>query len=249
MLEDLEPSHVPNVSHSDDPHADQVEYAVTSEHETALEDWKQQARAQFERWLSEIDEIPEPDSYESPEADAFSVFAELSALRTENRKGNRKAAEVFAQFGETLARFQAEFGRLKEQLAPLKESGLPRSHCLQLAELLDRVRRLAVAMSKTPGSSFGGLDKLFIKPWTAAWDGNRQAVDILLGHLERLLVSAGLERISTAGKTFDPNTMVAVSSESSTLPPYTVLEEIQPGYLWQNNVLRPAEVKISKPSL
>jgi molecular chaperone GrpE len=247
MLEDLDPDHDPNSPSAE--LSERTEPTDPPDSETALEEWKQQARAQFEEWLREIEETPEPEAFESPEADDFSVFAELSALRAENRKGNRKAAEVFSQFGETLARFHSEFGRLKEQLAPLKEAGLPRSHCLQLAELLDRVRRLASAMGKPPGPTFGGFDKLFIKPWTSAWDGNRQAVDILLGHLERLLVSAGLEKISTAGKTFDPNTMVAVSSESSELPAYTVLEEIQPGYLWQNNVLRPAEVKISKASL
>lgn len=247
MLEDLDPNHYPN-SRTAEP-SEPREATGSPARETSLEEWKQQARAQFEEWLDEIEEIPEPEAYGSPDADDFSVFAEICALRAENRKGNRKAAEVFSQFGETLARFHSEFSRLKEQLAPLKEAGLPRSHCLQLAELLDRVRRLAAAMYKPPGPSFGGLDKFFIKPWTSAWDGNRLAVDILLGHLERLLVSAGLERISTTGKTLDPNTMVAVSSESSELPAYTVLEEIQPGYLWQNNVLRPAEVRISKATL
>lgn len=212
-----------------------------------LEDWKEQARAQFEDWLNEVDEIPEPLEAEIAEADEFSIFSELSALRAESRKGNRKAAEVFTQFGESLTRFHSEFGRLKEQLAPLKETGLPRAHCLQLAELLDRLRRLATAMERPPEPSFGGLGRLLTKRWAAAWAGNRQAVEILLGHLERLLVSAGLEPIPTAGKLFDPNTMVAVDSEASNLPPFTVLEEIQAGYLWQNNVLRPAEVKISKP--
>jgi hypothetical protein len=241
MLEDLEP--LP------DPDEPAVEPAGEEPSPDSLEAWKEQARAQFEDWLNEVDEIPEPSVDENADADEFSIFSELSALRAESRKGNRKAAEVFTQFGESLTRFHSEFGRLKEQLAPLKDSGLPRAHCLHLAELLDRVRRLAAAMERPPAPSFGGLGRLLTKRWAAAWAGNRQAVDILLGHLERLLVSAGLEQIPTAGKLFDPNTMVAVDSEASNLPPFTVLEEIEAGYLWQNNILRPAEVKISKPVL
>jgi len=215
-----------------------------------LELWKKQVRAQFEDWLETIAEIPETETGETQDADEFSIFAELAALRAENRKGNRKAAEVFAQFGETLTLFAAEFSTLRDQLAPLKEGPLPRAHCLALAELLDRVQRLASALERPPKqSAFGALGRLFTAPWAAAREAHRQAVDILLGYLERLLLSAGLEPVATLGKIFDPNTMVAVGSEPSEQPQFTVLEEIQAGYRWQDSVLRPAEVKVSKSSL
>ena len=215
-----------------------------------LEQWKAHARAQFEVWLSGVDEIPEPETAEDLGADEFSLFAELTALRAENRKGNRKAAEVFIQFGDTLTRFQSEFARLKEQLAPLQEGTLPRAHCLALAELLDRVRRLVSALESPPKpGAFGALGRCFTAPWAAAWSANRQGLGILAGHVERLLLSAGLVPVATLGKIFDPNTMVAVSSEGASAPPFTVLEEVLSGYLWQQSVLRPAEVKISKPTL
>ena len=239
MLENLTPFHDAPAPHP-----------PPAERTASLEQWKAHARTQFEDWLSGLDEIPEPETTEELGADAFSLFAELTALRAESRKGNRKAAEVFTQFGDTLTRFQSEFARLKEQLAPSQEGGLPRAHCLALAELLDRVRRLLQALECPPKpGAFGALGRRFTAPWAAAWSANRQALEILAGHLERLLLKAGLVPVVTLGKTFDPNTMVAVSSEAASAPPFTVLEEVLAGYLWQTSVLRPAEVKISKPTL
>jgi molecular chaperone GrpE (heat shock protein) len=239
MLENVTPFHNAPIPHP-----------PAAERTAPLEQWKALARAQFEDWLSSVGEIPELETTEEPDADAFSLFAELTALRAESRKGNRKAAEVFTQFGDTLTRFQSEFARLKEQLAPSKEGALPRAHCLALAELLDRVRRLRLALESPPKpGAFGALGRLFTAPWATAWSANRQALEILAGHLERLLLTAGLVPVATLGKIFDPNTMVAVSSEPASAPPFTVLEEFLAGYLREHSVLRPAEVKISKPTL
>jgi hypothetical protein len=229
-----------------EPHSPTVHPPAAS----PLEDWKARARAQFEEWLSQLDAIPAPETAETAVADDFSLFAELAGLRAETRKGNRKAAEVFTQFGDTLGRFQSEFTRLREQFAPAKEGALPRAHCLALAELRDRVRRLIQALESPPKPGvFGAVERHFTARWAAAWTANLQALEILAGHVDRLLHSAGLSQVATLGKAFDPNTMVAVSAEPSDAPPYTVLEEVLAGYHWQQSVLRPAEVKISKPTL
>lgn len=219
-----------------------------------LDAWKDQLRAQLELWLDSIHEIPEPENTaelysEQEEPDLYSFYGELTALRTENRKSNRKTAEVFAQFGETLTRFQTDFTRLRDDLRPTDASdGLPRSHCLTLVELLDRGTRLASALNQPPQSPWPKmLDQVFTKKWATSWENVRQAVFILNSHLERTVRTAGLERIQTRDLPFDPATMLAVAAEPSAHSPNSVLEEIQSGYLWQNTVLRPAEVKISKP--
>jgi molecular chaperone GrpE len=56
----------------------------------------------------------------------------------------------------------------------------------------------------------------------------------------------GLEAIESVGGPFDPNLHDAVATEASSVhPPNTVIEEFQRGYLFQDQLLRPAMVKVS----
>jgi hypothetical protein len=212
--------------------------------------WKEQLRARFEAWLATVETLPEPD--EAPDApDLYSLFEELAALRNESRKGNRKSAEVFSQFGTSLGGFEEEMKRLRGQLTRLETTqpaaqDLPRSHCLALVEMLDRLHRLRGAMERMPRP--GRL--AFIPPraaWQEAWKSLRQGFEILVTHLETLTAKAGLRPIPTVGLAFDPTCMVALEAvATSGRPPNFVHQEISPGYARGEEVLRPAEVKITK---
>jgi len=53
--------------------------------------------------------------------------------------------------------------------------------------------------------------------------------------------------MSTLATAFDPVSMLAVAIvPRDGQPPNVVVEEIAPGYRWRDEVLRPAEVKITK---
>ena len=216
--------------------------------ESEIEDWKTQLRAQFEAWLEEVDEIPEEcEPAETP--DLYSLFEELAALRNESRQGNRKSAEVFSQVGASLGQFDAELKRLREQMSrsePANKQSIPRSECLALVQILDRMHRLRAALEREPKPS--GLP--FFKPdgaWKEAWENLRQGFSIVTMHLETLIQQAGVRPMVTLGAPFDPVCMVAVAAiPSPENAPNTVLEEISPGYHWRDEVLRPAEVSISK---
>jgi molecular chaperone GrpE len=212
--------------------------------------WKGQLRERFEAWLATVETQPEPaDAPDAP--DLYSLFEELAALRNESRKGNRKSAEVFSQFGASLGGFEEEMKRLRGQLSRLETAqpagpALPRSHCLALVEMLDRLHRLRRALERMPPPG-----RLAIFPpspaWQEAWKSLRQGFDILVTHLETLTAQAGLRPIPTAGLAFDPTAMVAVDAVAAPgRPANLVLEEISPGYQWRDEVLRPAEVRISK---
>jgi hypothetical protein len=218
----------------------------------ALEAWKAQLRAQFESWLAGIDEIPEPEA-DVEEPDSYSVYEELTALRNESRRGNRKSAEVFSQFGVSLGEFQGEMKRLREQLNRIESAqagpanALPRSHCLGLVEILDRIYRLGAALERAPRP--GRFSGYFSRPWEAAWESLRQGFSILTAHIEKLLEHSGIRRVETLGQPFDPVSMVAIALVTSNeRPADTVVEQFSPGYFWREEVLRPAEVKISKPN-
>jgi molecular chaperone GrpE len=111
-----------------------------------------------------------------------------------------------------------------------------------LTELLDRLQRLARAFATPPPASWW----CGTKSWRQAWENQRQALDILLGHFESLLKKEGLTPIETMGGPFDPSTMTAVAAEpDNSRPDQTILEEIAPGYRLRGELLRAAQVKVS----
>ena len=174
----------------------------------ALADWKDSLRRDFEAWLEALEEIPEinpdaadPGAHEAP--DLYSFFEQLTLANVEARKNNRRTAEAFSQWGETLSKFDADLRLLREQLArqpATKEDILPRSWCLALIEIVDRLHRLAAAFASPPSKSWWGSDA----HWGKAWQAQRQGFNILLGHVEALLKQAGLTRIAVLHEPFDP---------------------------------------------
>jgi molecular chaperone GrpE (heat shock protein) len=227
-----------------------VQPEPTGSETPTLDSWKDELRRQFELWLEGLEQIPE--SQERTDApDLYSLYEELAALRNETRKGNRKTAEVFGQVGESLDHVKGEINRLREQLnradsAVDDKAVLPRSYLLGLVEMFDRIHRLGAALERPPRSARFTL----LRPdgsWKKAWTNVQQGVSILLGHFEQLLGQAGIQRVHSLGKPFDPVSMLAVAIvPPNGQPQNVVVEEIAPGFRWRDQVLRPAEVKITK---
>ncbi|MEY2407608.1 MAG: molecular chaperone GrpE [Verrucomicrobiota bacterium] len=222
--------------------------SAQEERASALDHWKVALRRDFEAWLDSLDQIPEDtdatlDAADTP--DLYSFHAQLAAGNAETRKANRRTAEAFSQWGETLSRFDGDLRLLREQLARLpaaKEDALPRPWCLVLVEILDRAVRLDAAFAAPPPKSWWGHDAR----WRKAWATQRQGLDILVSHLEETLRKSGVIRLSALNQPFDPATMAAVAVEHEPqLPHHTVIEEVAPGYSVQGDLLRVAQVKVS----
>jgi molecular chaperone GrpE (heat shock protein) len=217
-----------------------------------LDDWKAALRRDFDQWLNELERLPEPESDEEEPAeypDLYSFYQQLALANAESRKANRRTAEAFSQWAETLARFESQLGPLRETAAQLvatrpRENELPRPYCLLMIELLDRMHRLAKAFQSTPEKKgwWGGSDAA----WRRAWENQRQGFAILVSHFEELLKKEEVVRIEVMGRAFDPAVMMAVAVDSeSQHPAQTVLEEVAPGYQRRGELLRPAQVKVS----
>ncbi|MGA2262445.1 MAG: nucleotide exchange factor GrpE [Acidobacteriota bacterium] len=224
---------------------------TTPEFENSASDpanWKDAVRRNFETWLQEVDEIPETEEEIFSDPDLYSFFEQLAITNAEGRKANRRTAEAFSQWGETLERFDTELKFLRERLErfPARENEnapLSRKLCLALVELLDRLRRLAQAYVSPPKKRWLRLSDT---AWMRAWENQRAAFNITLGHFETLLAQEGLTRIECLGRTFDPSVMAAVEAEPDMQQPdNTVLEEFAAGYYRHGELLRPAQVKVS----
>ena len=218
--------------------------------DSPLADWKVALREDFERWLESVEDIPSVETLglEDPETpDLESFYAQLAAAGAEARKANRRTAEAFSQWGDTLGRFEKELLPLRESILELKaaapkENRLSNAYCLVWVELADRMRRLAAAFGHPPAKTWWGADTA----WRQVWETQRQGVDIILGHMEGLLKKEGVEPIVVLGQPFDPSVMSAAAIEEDTRRPHhTVVEEIAPGYRRQGELLRPAQVKVT----
>ncbi len=78
----------------------------------------------------------------------------------------------------------------------------------------------------------------------------RKGVEMIYNELLQVLRHEGLEIISGSGCSFDENFHEAIDVvETNELPPGTVVDEIQPGYVLKGKVIRPARVRVSKEKL
>lgn len=65
--------------------------------------------------------------------------------------------------------------------------------------------------------------------------------------LVRVLEPVGLVRVSSVGEPFDPEKHEALATvETDDVPPDTVTDEIEPGYVLADRLIRPARVRVSK---
>jgi molecular chaperone GrpE len=86
---------------------------------------------------------------------------------------------------------------------------------------------------------------------SAADDSNveslRDAIALLWSELEKFLKECGVSAVPTEGRRFDPDVHEAVLVQPSTEhPDSTVLSEVKPGYVFGEQVLRPAQVVVTK---
>ncbi len=215
------------------------------------DEWKRVLRANFDQWLESLDDIPDNEGEDADgdgggdAPDLYSFYEQLAAVTTEARKSNRRTAEAYSQWSNTLSGFDGELRLLREQLARQPVAGddsLPRSWCLAFIEISDRMHRLAAAFTTSPRRAWFGGDAR----WRAAWETQRQGYDIFMTHTDALVRQAGLTRIEVLHAPFDPARMSAVVAEpDARWPKNTVIEEIAPGYLWRGELLRVAQVKVS----
>jgi len=74
-----------------------------------------------------------------------------------------------------------------------------------------------------------------------------QGVDMISKQLHSLLEAKGLVRIKSSGEKFDPHRHEALEVvDDDTVEADTVLEELQPGYVLNDRILRPAKVKVAR---
>jgi molecular chaperone GrpE len=83
---------------------------------------------------------------------------------------------------------------------------------------------------------------------SADYESLKQGIELTYSQLLGSLKESGVETISTSGRKFNPQTDEVFMTEETTDPDKDndVLEELEPGYLLKDKLLKPAKVKVAK---
>lgn len=198
--------------------------------------------------------LPDGESVGDPQTavDLATLLSEMAVLKNEVRLQSRQfknTLEELRLFGDDLRqhgeRLQRDLERAREQAASV-QGRTERQFLLVLLDLRDRLQSGVDAAGRPP-SSF--LTRLVPGPTRFAAslaEGQR----LTLQRLDELLASHGVRSLQALGETLDPHRMrvvgVEAAAEAANVADGTVLREVQRGFLHEGELLRVAQVIVSK---
>lgn len=211
---------------------------------------KERLLQQFRRYLDSIETVvdePEAGSDGGAGADLFTVFAELAALRNEVRGESRLMKDSLDQFRAVFTTMQSAQAALEQELRRNQSEARGRVRdtlrplLLELLELRDRL----VAGAQQPAAPVRWIDRLRRRRTddTASW---RDGLNITLRRLDSILDDRRVVPIEVVGLPFNPRLSRVVGTVRDAMAdPGTVVEEIRGGFLWEEDLLRVAEVIVN----
>jgi molecular chaperone GrpE len=184
---------------------------------------------------------------ESEEADLFSVFVELAGLRNEVRTQSRIVKEALDRFRSVFDTLQASHAMLEQELKRARADAHDRERTLLLA-IIDVRDRLAAGLKPVVAArSRRWYERFRPKAKRAAEEAWREGMRMTLRRVDRLLADQRIAAIEAVGRPFDPRHAAAVATvEDPKAADGIVVEEVRPGFLWQGELLRPAEVIVAR---
>ncbi|HOE10674.1 MAG TPA: nucleotide exchange factor GrpE [bacterium] len=184
--------------------------------DTSKENKKKEIKlALEEQWAKESQEPEEP--------------REETSLNMEEL--SRKAQER-DEYLDHLQRLKAEFENYKKRIERERAQWADRlleDFMMELLDVVDNLHRARIVAEETHDVN-----------------SYKEGVEMVFGRLLEVLRSRGLERIATVGEPFDPYLHEAILQEARTdVEPGTIIEEITPGYVLGERVLRAPRVKVA----
>lgn len=153
---------------------------------------------------------------------------------------------------DTLEECQAELLETRNEMEELKDRFLRAAAQIENVrkwterDVLARSQDQQRAMLRKFLDVVDNLERALAQPANA--DVLAQGVRLTLKQFEKVLAQAGVERIQVQpGDVFDPTFQEGLEVRTAEVDELTVAEVIQPGYLYENDLLRPAGVVVLRP--
>lgn len=114
-------------------------------------------------------------------------------------------------------------------------------------EMDDERKYQSLPLLKSLLPVFDGLDRaVFAASQSKNFDDLLNGVQMTVKQLETTLSGHGAKTILATGQPFDPNLHEAISqAPSADVPPMTVLNDVERGYMLHDRVIRPSKVVVS----
>ena len=210
---------------------------------------KQALIDRFRGYLDMVEDGEEPPDDPGETADLFSVLVEMAALRSEVRTESRLVKEALEQFRGVFDSLQASQATLQRELdrarTETRDQGQSALRPL-LLDVIDLRDRLVAALTLSAAVRPRWRDRLWRRDRSgvAAW---QEGLRMTLRRLDQVLLDRRVVATQLAGLPFDPRLARAIGTAAdSAVAEGTVIEEVRAGFLWDDQVLRTAEVIVSK---
>ncbi|MDM8567919.1 nucleotide exchange factor GrpE [Thiotrichales bacterium HSG1] len=208
------------------------------------ESTKQNLLAQFTEYL----EKEQKDNKVTQQTDLFSLFSELAALRNEVKLESRQVKNSLELFKETFTTMQDSHKQIKLELERCRESQniqhneIIRKMLLEFVEIYDRIKAgMTVLDAYEPPTWY------FRKQEINLINGLQEGQSMTLRRFEQVLKEYQVQPIKTLNQPLNPHRMQAIEiSHQPNVGNGVVTEELRTGFMWKDEVLRTAEVKVNK---
>lgn len=182
------------------------------------------------------DEVEQPESSQAPSQEQETPIAQIRQLKLRTEELEKELAterEKATDYMNRAMRAQAEISNMRKRLQ--------QDLNLALKDTLKAVVYEQLAVLDSFDRAFTSLPREFAHfSWV-------EGIGMIQAQLFGILHRTGVTPIETQGKKFNPIEHEAVAyEETSTYPEETVTAELQRGYKLQDQVLRPALVKIAR---
>jgi molecular chaperone GrpE len=165
-----------------------------------------------------------------PEADSGNASPEASQLASELEDARREASENYDRYLRVHAEMENYKKRIERTYADLSRNS-KKDLLLKLLGVKDNLER---ALSYGQNGEQGENESVI------------QGVRLTEYQLDQLLRTEGVSPMDLKGQAFDPQLAEAVSTlVNRDLPDHSVAEIVQQGYMYQDDVLRPAKVVVA----
>lgn len=210
---------------------------------------KQALIDRFRGYLDMVEDGEEPPDDPGETADLFSVLVEMAALRSEVRTESRLVKEALEQFRGVFDSLQASQATLQRELDRARTETRDQAQSALRPVLLDVIDlrdRLVAALTLSAAARPRWRDRLWRRDRSgvAAW---QEGLRMTLRRLDQVLLDRRVVATQLAGLPFDPRLARAIGTAAdSSVAEGTVIKEVRAGFLWDDQVLRTAEVIVSK---
>ena len=210
---------------------------------------KQALLSRFSAYLDSAADQPEPPDDPGEATDLYSLFVEMAGLRSEVRTESRLVKEALDQFRGVFDLLRTSQATLQQELDRVRAETRAQAHAALrplLLDVIDLRDRLLAALKLVATGRPHWSDRLLRRnaPGGGAW---QEGLRMTVRRLDQVLLDRDVVATHLVGQPFDPRrARVVATAPDSSVAEGTVIEEVRTGFLWEDQVLRTAEVIVSK---